>query len=178
MKRAYALLRGFFLFPIRVFYFSTHLFFYLRYKLGLLSIKYEAWYEDNIDFSGFKTDIKTIAYYLPQFHQIPENDQFDIDDDDYSFSDDEFEYIDNWDLYKRDFPEEAMNRLYSYKVTLKPSASDHTNYKCLRAFYVRDGNKALEIVDKQLSQFAVGRCVYSCDKQKIVDIVDGVEFEY
>ena len=32
-------------------------------------------YEKDYDFSGFKTDIKAIALYLPQFHSIEENDK-------------------------------------------------------------------------------------------------------
>ena len=33
-------------------------------------------YQDNIDFSGYETDIKPITFYLPQFHTFKENDEW------------------------------------------------------------------------------------------------------
>jgi hypothetical protein len=33
-------------------------------------------YQDDIDFSEFKPLVKAIAFYLPQFHEIPENDEW------------------------------------------------------------------------------------------------------
>lgn len=37
---------------------------------------YTSEYQDNIDFSNKKTDIKTITFYLPQFHTFKENDEW------------------------------------------------------------------------------------------------------
>ena len=49
----------------------------LNYHLEYIEIDNEiTLYEINLDFSNFKTDIKTIALYLPQFYSFNENDEW------------------------------------------------------------------------------------------------------
>ena len=37
---------------------------------------YVSWYQDNVDFSSLPVYVKTLAFYLPQFHCIKENDEW------------------------------------------------------------------------------------------------------
>lgn len=39
-------------------------------------VDYDSEYQDNIDFTGNTTDVKMLAYYLPQFHSFKENDEW------------------------------------------------------------------------------------------------------
>ncbi|MBR7071472.1 MAG: glycoside hydrolase family 99-like domain-containing protein [Clostridia bacterium] len=39
-------------------------------------VDYDASYQDNQDFSGKQTDVKMLAYYLPQYHTFKENDEW------------------------------------------------------------------------------------------------------
>ena len=49
----------------------------LNYHFNYIEIDNEIeLYEKNIDFSNFKTDIKTIGLYLPQFYSFKENDEW------------------------------------------------------------------------------------------------------
>ena len=43
---------------------------------GIPVNSYESHYEDDQDFSGYQTDIKALAFYLPQFHTFPENNKW------------------------------------------------------------------------------------------------------
>ena len=39
-------------------------------------IPYDSYYQNDEDFSGLKTDLKVLAFYLPQFHTFKENDKW------------------------------------------------------------------------------------------------------
>ena len=37
---------------------------------------YDSYYQDDMDFSKYSTDIKTLTFYLPQFHEFKENNEW------------------------------------------------------------------------------------------------------
>ena len=64
-------IKSFFVFIIFILLFHSN-----KSILNIESANKISEYEENIDFSHFKTNIKSIALYLPQFHEIEENNKF------------------------------------------------------------------------------------------------------
>lgn len=100
---------------------------------------------------------------------VPHEDQYDSDDSEFSFSEDEYDEIDNWDRYCADFPEDAEDRKYLYKVTENPSPNDYSNYTFVSKIYVKDAKLSNELLKKLLACYNVGKSVYMCKKERILN---------
>lgn len=115
-------------------------------------------------------EIKNNPKWVKLERNLPEHDQFSDD----SGEEDEFDYIDNWDAYSKDFPLEAAQRLYSYKLSIKPTPEDFTKYNTVFSLYVRDSKKVLENLKTKLYSYLCENpteksAIFFCTKETILE---------